>query len=211
MNSSLQCLSNCYELTKYFLDERFKQDLNTDNPLGSSGRLAQAYAKLLSEMWYQEDSVVRPHMFKRILGEYAQQFQGYGQHDSQECINSILDLLSEDLYRKPKKPYVEITEAGGRPDKEASEEAWIKHLIRNESIIVDLFHGQYKSTLVCNICSRVSITFDPFMTLSLPIPGKKEKIAFFFIPYHLNPNYTNNKGEVFLRETESILDFRKAI
>ena len=51
MNSSLQCLSNCWELTKYFLDLRFKSDLNTDNPLGTSGRLAQAYAKLLNEMW----------------------------------------------------------------------------------------------------------------------------------------------------------------
>jgi ubiquitin carboxyl-terminal hydrolase 4/11/15 len=39
MNSSLQCLSNCWELTKYFLDERFKDDLNTNNPLGTEGRL----------------------------------------------------------------------------------------------------------------------------------------------------------------------------
>ena len=74
MNSSLQCLSNCWELTKYFLDERFKTDLNEHNPLGTSGRLAQAYAKLLNEMWNQDDSVVRPTMFKRILGEYSPQF-----------------------------------------------------------------------------------------------------------------------------------------
>jgi len=71
MNSSLQCLSNCWELTKYFLDERFKHDLNESNPLGTSGRLAQAYAKLLNEMWNGDDQVARPTMFKRILGEYA--------------------------------------------------------------------------------------------------------------------------------------------
>jgi ubiquitin carboxyl-terminal hydrolase 4/11/15 len=40
MNSSLQCLSHTYELTRFFLDERFKDDLNEDNPLGTSGRLA---------------------------------------------------------------------------------------------------------------------------------------------------------------------------
>jgi Ubiquitin carboxyl-terminal hydrolase len=119
-------------------------------------------------------------------------------------------LLSEDLYRKPKKPYVETSEAT-RPDAEASQEAWMKHLIRNESVIVDLFHGQYKSTLVCNLCSKVSVTFDPFMTLPLPIPGKKEKLSFFFIPYNLTKDYTNYKGEIFLRETESILEFRRAI
>ena len=37
-----------------------------------------AYAKTLNEMWNMDSSVVRPDMFKRILGEYAQQFQGYG-------------------------------------------------------------------------------------------------------------------------------------
>ena len=72
MNSSLQCLSNTWELTKYFLDERFKTDLNIKNPLGTEGRLVQAYAKLLNEMWYMDEQVVRPIMFKRILGEYAQ-------------------------------------------------------------------------------------------------------------------------------------------
>jgi len=45
------------------------------------------------------------------------------------------------LYRKNKKAYVEINEANGRSDQEASLEAWDKHLIRNDSIIVDLFHG----------------------------------------------------------------------
>jgi len=78
-----------------------------------------------------------------------------------------------------------MTEADGKPDKVASLEAWNKHLLRNDSIIVDLFHGQYKSTLVCSICNRVSVTFDPFMTLSLPIPGKKEKFSFFYIPYEI--------------------------
>ena len=208
MNSSLQCLSNCWELTKYFLDERFKADLNENNPLGTSGRLVQAYAKLLNEMWNCDDQVARPTMFKKMLGEYAQQFQGYGQHDSQECINSILDLLSEDLYRKFKKPYVEMTDASGKSDSEASFEAWTKHLIRNESVIVDLFHGQYKSTLVCSDCNKVSITFDPFMTLPLPIPGKKKQIKFFYIPYHINHGYLNLSGELHMRESESITDLR---
>ena len=71
-------------------------------------------------------------------------------------------------------------------------------------MIVDLFHGQYKSTLVCSKCAKVSITFDPFMTLSLPIPGKKEKYTFYLVPYNLTKDYKNIKGEVFLKETDSI-------
>ena len=162
-------------------------------------------------MWNRDESVVRPTMFKKILGSYAQQFEGYGQHDSQECINTVLDFLSEDLYRKAKKPYVEMTDAGGKPDHEASLEAWTKHIIRNESVIVDLFHGQYKSTLVCSVCQKVSVTFDPFMTLSLPIPGKKEKYTFYLVPYNFSKDYKNLKGEIWVKETDPIWEFRRQL
>jgi Ubiquitin carboxyl-terminal hydrolase len=36
MNSALQCLSNCTELTQYFLDKKYKSDKNAGNPLGPS-------------------------------------------------------------------------------------------------------------------------------------------------------------------------------
>lgn len=52
-----------------------------------------------------------------------------------------------------------------------------------DSIIVDHFQGQYKSTLVCPECHHVSITFDPFMYLTVPIPFEKQKILqFMFVP-----------------------------
>jgi len=47
------------------------------------------------------------------------------------------------------------------------------------------------------------------MTLSLPIPGKKEKLDFFYIPYVISPNYKNFKGTVFLRDSDSVRDFRE--
>lgn len=106
---------------------------------------------------------------------------------------------------------METSEANGKSDELASREAWTKHLIRNESVIVDLFHGQYKSTLVCSLCNKVSITFDPFMTLALPIPGKKEKFSFFYIPYNIKPGYTNYKGEVFLRDNDTVKEFRNEV
>lgn len=45
--------------------------------------------------------------------------------------------------------------------------------MRNDSKIVDLFQGQFKSTLVCPDCQKVSITFDPYMYLSVPLPDKE--------------------------------------
>lgn len=116
-------------------------EMKVKNPLGTEGRLVMAYAKTLNEMWNMESSVVTPDIFKRILGQYAPQFLGYGQHDSHECINTILDLLSEDLYRKGKKPYIDMEAIEGLDEEQAATDAWNRHLYRNESIITDLFYG----------------------------------------------------------------------
>jgi uncharacterized UBP type Zn finger protein len=105
-------------------------------------------------MWYGTEKCARPIMFKRILGEHHPPFAGYGQQDSQECIGTVLDLLGEDLFRREgKKQYVEyIDNHGEKLDEDASEEYWNKHLLRNESIVSDLFYGQFKSKLVCSEC-----------------------------------------------------------
>ena len=50
MNSGLQCLSNCYELTKYFLLDYYENDINLDNKLGSGGKIAMIYRKLLEDL-----------------------------------------------------------------------------------------------------------------------------------------------------------------
>ena len=91
---------------------------------------------------------------------------------------------------KPATEQVEADETASEVDTAA--EAWRRHLLRNQSFIVDAFQvgvtspamwcgcmcvrdplpgvcrsqGQYKSRVECPDCRKVSITFDPFMYLS---------------------------------------------
>ncbi|CAH1452970.1 unnamed protein product [Lactuca virosa] len=62
-----------------------------------------------------------------------------------------------------------LRDADGRPDEEVIDEYWANHISRNDSIIVDVCQGQYKSTLVCPVCEKISVTFNSFMYLSLPL------------------------------------------
>lgn len=48
-------------------------------------------------------------------------------------------------------------------------------------MIVDTFHGLFKSTLVCPECAKVSVTFDPFCYLTLPLPLKKDRVMEIFL------------------------------
>uniref|UniRef100_A0A3Q2CBG1 Ubiquitin carboxyl-terminal hydrolase n=1 Tax=Cyprinodon variegatus TaxID=28743 RepID=A0A3Q2CBG1_CYPVA len=175
MNSAVQCLSNIPPLTEYFLKDKYRDELNEDNPLGMKGEIARAYAELIKQLWSGKYSYVTPRPFKTQVGRFAPQFSGYQQQDSHELLAFLLDGLHEDLNRIRKKPYIQLKDANGRPDKVVAEEAWENHIKRNDSIIVDIFHGLFKSTLVCPVCAKVSVTFDPFCYLTLPLPMKKER------------------------------------
>uniref|UniRef100_UPI00358F3F17 ubiquitin carboxyl-terminal hydrolase 15-like isoform X2 n=1 Tax=Myxine glutinosa TaxID=7769 RepID=UPI00358F3F17 len=176
MNSALQCLSNTPPLTKYFLENEYVAELNYDNPLGMRGEIAKAYADLIKQIWQENNSPVTPRAFKMQVGRFAPQFSGFQQQDSQELLSFLLDGLHEDLNRIRNKPYVELHDHGDRADEDVAKEAWTRHCLRNNSIIVDIFHGLFKSTLVCPICQKISVTFDPFCYLSLPLPSKSEQL-----------------------------------
>ncbi|KAI0657997.1 cysteine proteinase [Cubamyces menziesii] len=179
MNSAIQCLAHTPELMDYFLSGVYREELNPDNPLGMQGAVAQAFGALMSRIWDPESTMssYTPREFKQTLQRFAPQFSGYQQHDSQELVAFLLDGLHEDLNRVLKKPYVEKPDWEGGGDKELVELAnisWEGYMKRNDSVVVDLFQGQYQSTLVCPECSKVSITFDPFMYLTVPLPVQKK-------------------------------------
>ncbi|XP_015581523.1 ubiquitin carboxyl-terminal hydrolase 5 [Ricinus communis] len=168
MNSAIQCLVHTPEFVKYFRED-YHQEINWQNPLGMVGELAIAFGELLRKLWAPGRAPVPPRQFKAKLARFAPQFSGYNQHDSQELLAFLLDGLHEDLNRVKHKPYIKSKDADGRPDEEVADEYWANHIARNDSIIVDVCQGQYKSTLVCPVCNKVSVTFDPFMYLSLPL------------------------------------------
>ncbi|CAA0842421.1 Ubiquitin carboxyl-terminal hydrolase 5 [Striga hermonthica] len=168
MNSAIQCLVHTPEFAQYFRED-YHPEINKQNPLGMVGELALAFGDLLRKLWAPGRAPVAPRPFKNKLARFAPQFSGCSQHDSQELLAFLLDGLHEDLNRVKHKPYIKSRDADGRPDEEVADEYWANHIARNDSIIVDVCQGQYKSTLVCPACNKVSVTFDPFMYLSLPL------------------------------------------
>lgn len=124
------------------------------------GDIAESFGGLLRRIWDpSQGSSYAPREFKQALQRFAPQFSGYQQHDSQEFVAFLLDGLHEDLNRVLKKPYVEKPDWEGGGDKELAalaRESWEGYMKRNDSVIVDLFQGQYQSTLVCPVCEKVS-------------------------------------------------------
>ncbi|KAJ7912748.1 hypothetical protein B0H13DRAFT_2006012 [Mycena leptocephala] len=202
MNSALQCLAHEPEIVEYFLSNVYQEELNPDNPLGMHGAIAQAFGALLQRIWAASgpSTSYSPREFKTQLQRFAPQFSGYQQHDSQELVAFLLDGLHEDLNRVIKKPYVEKPDWEGGGDLELvqlAQKSWDGYMLRNDSVIVDLFQGQYQSTLVCPECQKVSITFDPFMYLTLPLPvQKKWKHIIFYVPWDIDKPHVKVPVEI---------------
>lgn len=221
MNSILQCLSHTTTLTfDFFLSEKYKDEINYQNPLGNKGKIALEYGELLHLLWSGKYTKISPSKFKHTIGEFHSQFSGNEQQDSQEFLSFLLDGLHEDLNRIVKKPYVKNFQTKRKikkevdnniekerdnleneeskneileeilPDEEIASESWRRYLLRNNSEIVDHCFGQLRSHVTCKNCHNESVTFDEFSCLSLPIPIAPPKYKLKFYFFPCNKNNT---------------------
>ena len=184
MNSVIQCLSNTEDLTKYFLLDFYEQEMNLGNRFGSSGNLVESYSKLINLLWNRENNnPINPKFFISEIIKKLKQYRYNNQQDAHEFLSLFIDNLHEDINRISNKPYIELKERQeNENDEQASYRWWKSHRLRENSIISDLFYGQFKSDIKCLKCNRNSITYDPFMFLglSLPISSFKIKLKFFY-------------------------------
>ncbi|CAF3581966.1 unnamed protein product [Rotaria sp. Silwood1] len=172
MNATIQCLSNTRELRDYFLESCYLSEINRTNPLGMKGAIAEEFGSLIKNLWNGKLNWTNANRLRILAAQRHQEFVGNGQHDAQELLTILLDAIHEDLNRIKTKPQVPPIEDQGRSDHIVADEYWRGYLSRNDSIIVQLFTGQFKSKTKCPQCHKESITFDPFTTLSVPLPKR---------------------------------------
>ncbi|GAX25397.1 ubiquitin carboxyl-terminal hydrolase 6/32 [Fistulifera solaris] len=193
LNSPIQCISHTPIFREYFTSRAYLKDINTTNPLGYEGHLAQVTAILINSLWKRfgnqssttghmkrittpgsyapvNSPALTPKTFKDSLAKFNDHFQGNEQHDAQEFLTFLLGGLSEDLNRIVEKPYIEAPDSDGRPDSELADIWWANHLKREMSIVVAFFTGQFKSLLTCRTCLYESARFEPYLYLQLPLP-----------------------------------------
>ncbi|XP_035410694.1 ubiquitin carboxyl-terminal hydrolase 8 isoform X2 [Cygnus atratus] len=169
MNSILQCLCNAPHLADYFNRNLYQDDINRSNFLGHKGEVAEEFGVIMKALWTGQYKYISPKDFKITIGKINDQFAGYSQQDSQELLLFLMDGLHEDLNKADNRKRYKEENNDHLDDLRAAELAWQKHKQLNESIIVALFQGQFKSTVQCLTCHKKSRTFEAFMYLSLPL------------------------------------------
>ncbi|KZC14564.1 PREDICTED: uncharacterized transmembrane protein DDB_G0289901-like [Dufourea novaeangliae] len=173
MNSVIQCLSNTRPLLEYLLNEQYLADINVSTS-SMKGALIKAFSQVIHELWEAGgDHVVNTTALKSQIQRFAPRFMGYSQQDAQEFLRYLLEGLHEDVNRvtvKPQPIHTDIPDV--YTDSQKAVESWKRYLRSEDSMVVDVFVGQLRSSLHCTDCDHVSVTLDPFWDLSLPIPAR---------------------------------------
>ena len=174
MSTALQCLSNCAELRNYFLFGFPRKDINEENILGYKGLVAYGFEFLIKKLWADNEPVIDLGKFKKAMGLCNERFGGRSQQDTHEFVTFLIDSLHEDLNRVRKKVYIPKEERDLSDDIKSKIE-WNNFLRRNQSILVDLFYGLFKSTVICSVCNRSCVDFNTFSSISVNLKNNTKK------------------------------------
>ena len=193
LNSILQTFLNNVELKDILLKEQNNDTfLNFLTNKKTEGKLVKEFISLLREKWQGEKKTIIPKKFKEICGEYNEVFKDFEQQDAHDFFDFLLDALHEDVNIKCNKTKIKNSEEIDTNELALGNEYWANTIRNNASYIHSLYLGQLKSTLTCNKCQKSKISFEPFTSLSLPIPEDSKMIMdiiLFRLPFTLKPYY----------------------
>ena len=190
MNSSLQCLFQCKEFLNYlFLKQYEKEPLNSKEELTITNKFVNLAKQIWSNNHIQEtfnisnfsySKSIVPKELKDAINFKLNKYNDYSQHDSPEFLLDFLDLIAQELNRS-KSSYYNIQKTSLTVNQPML--GYGSHLNSQNSIVEDLFHGQFRHKFICQskTCGQIQNTFEDFLFLDLAFPSEtKDYLTFKF-------------------------------
>jgi ubiquitin C-terminal hydrolase len=194
LNATLQLIFSIKELKEYFISKIFLKEMNgnlknsdlKDNNIKKNIIFIQNFFSLINDYSNNNNKILIPKNLLNSIQSIYTDFNGYEQHDSQEILLIILDLIHENL-----KYDIEVNYKG-TPKNDTdilvidSVNALSKILNYKYSISNELFYGmyynQYKSIETDSNNKLVSKNYEHFNNLTLEFDGNNliENLDIFF-------------------------------
>ena len=158
MNSTLQCLSQTKDLSKYFLDKKNEKNimqnnifLNNKNEL----QLSPIYLELIKQLWERKSKKsFSPYNFMNTIEKMNSLFKQGQAGDSKDFIIYILEQLHKELKKSVIKKNNDKNNTPNQYDKNRAFNCFFNSFQEECSIISDLFFGIIETTNVCLNCKN---------------------------------------------------------
>lgn len=191
LNSTIQCLSHCYELNEFLDSEKWKLHLNEKNDT----LLFIEWNNLRKLIW-SENCVISPGRFVTTVQKVSSVkqidlFTGFAQNDLPEFLLFIMDCFHNSINRN-----VKITVSGkilNNKDKLAKEcYLMIKNMYSKDySEILDIFYGIHVSIIKDTNYKILNNTPEPYFLINLPIPQDNNPSLYDCFDLYTNEEFLN--------------------
>lgn len=161
MNSGLQCLITVPTFSGLIVSPK-KYDKHLKNKNES---MIHTLNKLFREMLTSK-TAVSPRNFKARLSRRVPMFRGSEQHDSQEFLVFLLDILHEEIKYKLKEPVGLIN---SKKPIDVEYNRVLTEISKNMSSISKVFSGIEMNSISCAYCKNTHYRANSFNILSIPI------------------------------------------
>lgn len=176
INATIQCLSNTKILNRFF---NIKYDKLVKNPNDSNAIFTHEFNDL-RKLMQSKECVINPKRFIAVIQKISSlqnrpEFSGYDQNDAGEFIQYFIEVIHNSIKRKVS--FSIKGEIKNDKDKLANEcfKAQKKFFENEYSEIINIFYGTMITQIINNKNPKENnIVCEPFSTLILPIPDKKE-------------------------------------
>ena len=189
-DSILICLYNTLKLTDYFIaqDSQYEKDIDLDIKRKKQFLFTHIYKNEFL-IKYRDAILYNPKIFYNITYTFLPKYNNTHQHDSNEFLLDLLQLLHSGL------SYNIDIHISGQVQNETDilmKEYYIfwKQLYQNNfSIIITLFHAVSINLFQCITCNKETIKFEPFNTIQLPIKTTPQLLSdsldIYFTSYNI--------------------------
>jgi ubiquitin C-terminal hydrolase len=173
LNTTIQCLTNCDDLTEYFASELFLEDMSRNK---NQSLVTFEYAKLVKNLVNTEEGVLKPTPFVSTFTKYnmrsdaSVKFMFGRQHDMHEFLVYLLDIFHTSLEEE-----VEV-KINGTPKNDYdvlkldAVKSWAGFIEKQYSKLIELFFGLYiVETYNNDTGDFISRKFDAFNNITLEL------------------------------------------
>uniref|UniRef100_A0A5S6QCZ0 Ubiquitin carboxyl-terminal hydrolase n=1 Tax=Trichuris muris TaxID=70415 RepID=A0A5S6QCZ0_TRIMR len=169
MNSVIQCLFYIDAFVSYFFSDKFDKQYQAQMKIRRRLKVTMECRQLFMALLNRDSEPVCPVSFKEAIKLVSPIFEDDQQQDAQEFMIFLLDAMHEELNLGVKKKITckQFDEVLKETDGELF---WSRYARRNQSVIVELFHGLCRSITRCATCHFMSCKFEVYMYFSLPVP-----------------------------------------
>ena len=167
MNATLQCLSNCKELTDYLINN-YHSIQNKYNDFV----LTYAYANVINNLFPSKSKYkpyYKPIYFKNVIGNLNPLFKEFKANDSKDLLIFILERMHQEL--KIKLNINNNINQNINLDFKMGQFLFffIQYNSQNCSIIAQNFYGVNETTTQCLNCNHLNFNFNVFNFIIFPL------------------------------------------